>query len=993
MMIKITLKHTVSILAIIAIMLSPVAQAQAQTENGDPNKFDLIRSNLFMPSAEEINRSGAATIGGVSFAVYDQRKHNLSGSSKEEFIRKLVSRSHTLNNRRTMVATGTGIYEVASTALQSGLQHRSYTGVAIAILPVIDQLVDKVGSLAEAKMKREQTKVVFAIAKNLNDINADEFDNIFNHEEGIDTEKFKEFVNKSEILNYVRNEAEQKQDSQLYNTTVDAIANRAFYLGSEAIRKAMKNEVDIEKIQAEFSDTVIAHHNAMEELSAEVSKNARHISNLNNDVVDLGITVGDLQNKMKKFGATQDVLVDFMLARMNPDEKLNALQTGVMDNILKCSAANRNCSKNDEDELRSLYKKKFEKEKRIADGLNTIATVTGNLNSILKIADDLGLDIPDEIFTAMEILNAGVGAAMKFFKGDILGGIAVLTGLISGKKDPQQQMMEFMSDNFNQINETLVEIHKLQVETYKAVIQVSEQIHRMHVDLDAGIRALDFRLDMIDGGIRDLIWAPWKSCHSIWHFAKYPDQNTNLSLVDRQSLFFHDLQSRVKVINNHEDLVLKCREIMKEEFLAITSPGGWDRFGAVIDLQRNLLDLSYEEVQTLENAASQEGVTDYRSNLEKHLEFIVRPSSNIVRTWANEKNLDYGTLLYLLAAEPETIDELIALLEIVFPDEKDKTARKGWRFECNPEDDRYYLIGTALCRTSQNERNRIMEAHLVSALDSGALIDLSEWAIIASQIFDLYDGAKSRFARTPAEIDSIAFSAGKPIISTLAPLMSLGIAYENRLYGGLTARIIADKIREQKPGIVRRDNDAEKQAIYGWYQKILRANPYLAENVAMILLDEAVEPKKSIYENTISLELRYTQALVHARSDQPYFFSPLNAIFGDHLTFMFEGQIESRNKAENDAGSDVGEQVDFERTEDWREVDRSRKIMLVVEIGDEEIGLPIPGPRQLVQRRFVLPIDHNDLHTARARVVKRMIDYELGEDRELMIELSSFLHQ
>ena len=983
MTMKTILKHTVSLLAITAIMLPSVALAQTETENEHSDRFDLLRSNPYFPSVEDVDRIGLTTIGGASLIAYDQRKHDVSELSKEEVIEKLVLKYHTINNRLTMVAAGKGGYEVFSTILQNGIQNPMYRTAAVTALPIIDQLVDKIGSLAEARYKKEQTRVIFAIAKNLNDINAENFNNIFNDEGRINTNKLKEFIPKTGMLQYVRSEAERTGDLQLYNATTDALVNQTLDLGSLVILKSLETEIDLEKTRTEFSEIAILHYNAIKELDTEFSKNRNRINNLSKTVTDLGETVGELQVKMKKFGGRQDVLVDFMIARITPDEKLRALQTGLMDHQFKCPVVGPDCDKNDEDELRSLFKEKFEKEKEITSTLTTIATVTNNLNSVLKIATDLGIDVPSEVVTAMTIINAGVGAAISFFKGDILGGISALTGLISGKKDPHLQMMEFMSDNFNQINETLIEVHKLQVETYKAVIQVSEQIHRMHVDLDAGIRALDFRLDMVDQGIRNLIWAPWKSCHSILHFAKYPKQNTDLSHVDRQSLFFHDLQSRLEVINDHEDLVLKCRVIMKEELLSITSPGGWDRFGAVIDLQRSLLNLSSEQVQALKIAERQKGVTDYRSNLEKHLDFIVRPSSNIVRIWATEKNLDYGTLLYLLAAEPETIDELELLLDFVFPEQKRN--QEGWRFTCNPDDERYYLIGAALCRADHNERNRIMETHLTSALDSKALIDLSEWAIIGSQIFDLYDGARGRFARTPADIEIIASSAGKPIISTLAPLMSLGIAYENRLHGGLTARIIADRIKEQKTGVTKQNTDAHKQTSYELYQKILRANPYMAENVALILLDDAIEQKRNEHMNDIPLELRYAQAIAHARSDEPYFFSPLNAIFGDHLTFKFKGQIEFK--------SEVQEQTESEQTENRQEIDRSRTIMLVVNIHNEEIGLPIPGPRQLVQKRFVLPVDHNELHTARARVVKRMIDYELGEDTEMMKALSNLLQQ
>jgi hypothetical protein len=245
---------------------------------------------------------------------------------------------------------------------------------------------------------------------------------------------------------------------------------------------------------------------------------------------------------------------------------------------------------------------------------------------------------------------------------------------------------------------------------------------------------------------------------------------------------------------------------------------------------------------------------------------------------------------------------------------------------------RYTLIGGAICRT--DEVAALVAAHLQSALDIQTLTEISEWAVIASQILDLYDGANNSFARSFSEVENIgAGGAGQRLMRTLAPLMTLGVAYENRLHGGLTALIITNDIQE---GIASRP-----------HQRILAANPYLAENVAMILLSSALEAPVV----GVSLENRHAQAILHSRAEEAFPFGPFQALYGDARVFK---------------------------------LDVYGRPAMIVNVDGSDIALPLPGPKQLEEGRFILPIEHSDLLSARERVVERVIDYEIGADADLV---------
>ena len=490
-----------------------------------------------------------------------------------------------------------------------------------------------------------------------------------------------------------------------------------------------------------------------------------------------------------------------------------------------------------------------------------------------------------------------------------------------------------MRVNFEQVNLRLDGLRDGQTKIMDAVVQVSEQVHELHIDMDARFRALNFRLDQIDRQLRQLIWAPWASCNTISNYARFPSNNLDRFYVDRHTLYFTSLQSRVAVVNSDEGGVRACMRVMKDGLGAITSLEGWTRFGTFVDLERSLLDLSPTQIDRLEKAIKEEGATDYRETLPKFLDTIVKPSTDIVRSWASSVNIDDGTLLYLLAAAPKTLEDLETLLDAVSHDEN--SDRSGWRFNCDINDPRYSLIGGAVCRT--NDPRTLINAHLNSALDTASLIEISEWAVIISQTLDLYDGASDSLARNFIEVEEIGSGGtGRRLIRTLAPLMNLGIAYENRLSGGLISWIIAEDINSGKATSV--------------HQGILNANPYLAENVAMLLL----RGMTNSLEAKVSLENRHAQAILHSRSGEPFQFSPFKALYGDGRNF---------------------------------ELDVYGRPAIIIDVAGSSVALPLPSPAQLGEGRFILPILQDNLSEARDRVVERLIDYELGADADLIRSL------
>ena len=744
-------------------------------------------------------------------------------------------------------------------------------------------------------------------------------------------------VDSAVFLRDVRQRAQQSGDTELLATVAGSVAQVADAKAVAAYSLASKTAADLAQLDREFSSISNNVDREFKEANARLDEHEGRLVDLEADVRNLGVAVGDMQTQIDQLGQNQDLIADFAFARMTPSERVSALEAGQLDSRIKCPHDATEC---DPDMIRSAMIARYSKEAKIQATLRELGGFVQDANTALKIADDLGLDVPDEIGVAVSVATAGFNAFASFSSGNFIGGISAITSLFGGKRDPDaerhKQMMDFIAKNFEITNRRLDKLRDGQERIIDGVVQVSEQIHAFHMDMDARFHALNFRLDLVDRRLRQLIWEPWASCNTVADFARFPSSDIRLSHLDRQTLHFKNFRARVEVLNANEAAVRSCMHVLNNRLGAIVSPEGWARFGAFIDLENGLLELTHEQAERLERAIQDDEAVDYRPMLPKFIDGIVKPSTKIVKNWAVRKEIDDKTLLYLLAGAPQTVDDLNEMLGIVFPDD---VHAEGWTFQCDPDEQRYSLIGGAICRT--DEVDAMVSAHLASALDTKALIEVSEWAFVSSQVLDLYDGENDSFARSFPEVEAIsAGGAGQRIIRTLMPLMNLGVAYDNRLHGGLTAWIIAQDILEGTTGAD--------------HQKILAANPYLAENVAMILLREAREKRmgKPLAEATgVSLENRHVQAILHARTDGAFPFGPLNALYGDNEVF---------------------------------ELDAHGRPTILLDIDGMRIALPLPGPNQMQEGRFILPVAYRDLLAARGRIAERVIDYDLGFDADLV---------
>ena len=182
------------------------------------------------------------------------------------------------------------------------------------------------------------------------------------------------------------------------------------------------------------------------------------------------------------------------------------------------------------------------------------------------------------------------------------------------------------------------------------------------------------------------------------------------------------------------------------------------------------------------------------------------------------------------------------------------------------------------------------------------------------------------FVADAVELPPSEEPAGREITRNMVDLLSLGTAFQNRVYGGLTARILADVIGDGTAGAA--------------HAALLLNNAILASKTSLVMMRDVLSnPARSVSAGP-DFEMRYVQASVVARRDEPHVLEPISGLFGDALGFGVMGG-ETR---------------------------------LRVAVAGEDILLPLPDPRQITLGTFLMPPTHASLEASRASMVDRLAD-------------------
>lgn len=743
-----------------------------------------------------------------------------------------------------------------------------------------------------------------------------------------DEKKMRETLAKhGQLLGDVEARAEAGNDPELKDLAIDLLVTTAKSTAEAAL-------IGLANTNAALGEFVQAARASDKEVRESLDGLEKDVISMREDIVALTDSVDRLDKEMQTLGANQAIVADFVFSGLSPGEKVRAIRAGMMDARIVCPAEAPAC---DRAQIRTAMIERFETEATAQRRAETAGKIVQGIGNVRTIAGNLGIQLGD----GDKVLAAGAAAGeayVRFMATDYLGAIASVTSVFGNRPDPDASrhaaMMAYLEQQFAAVNKKLDQIQENQQKIFEAVVDVSRQLNEVYARLDDRIGDVGYELMVVSENVKVLIWDKWKPCWSVYSDALAGAAGERL--VDRTTLGIVSLDAAGKLMDMRSDAASICIATATDDLKSLSAPGA---FGNFLDIDRMI------EADMPVGAMSPEEIKTTTKLTKRHKEWVVRPTTSVVRTWADRRGLSRATALAALSTHALSLESLQAL---------DDRLKEEWRFDCerttHPDSE---PIRALVC--IDGSEAVISDALLGYAISEDALLRLSDWLRVAAQVDAL------RFvAGRPVDWESLAAAQrsdrSAAVLKRLADTLHLAMTGVNRNYGGLTALAIADELA------VGTLHPACAQAASR------SANPYLAENLAIILLRRVAAEIPAVGERTPPFETVYAGQLHHALSDRPDRFGPLYALFGRSYEFLqtSDGALVMRVPIVAKEG-----------------VDAPGAGCPVADTPPEYLELPMPMPARLARGEFVLPPTFERLRASRDALVDMYLSMEFGREEVL----------
>lgn len=755
-----------------------------------------------------------------------------------------------------------------------------------------------------------------------------------------------QFREGSRLLADVRRRAADADDEDLLDLAIDMIARQGAAMDTAALSAAEATSVDLDDLEQRFGNFVVATNRNLERTEEALDAFDEKVTAIQGDVARLDGQVAVMTREVSSLGANQDLLADFVFSSQPPAEKARMLRQGLLDRRIVCPEAEPDC---DRVAVRDAMIERYETDARIVANVALAGEVLQGISNTQQIAADLNIPLDGTVGDAMRVAGGALNAYMSVMTGNYLGAIASVTGMFGSKPDPEAErfkiMMAYLQKQFGIINEKLDSVLENQQIIHEAVVAVSDQLRATHQQLDGRLAAMQWMQVQVDRNVKQLIWDDWKSCEAIYRIAVDPAPG-RLSHIDPATSLFRSFAALDQTVQEGGNSVEDCMQVFRENRYSLANVPVFGNFLSASAAMSPEEAAALPDAEIANLSEAERALVAYKDEAQLFREQVVSPATTIVLGWAARNGVGDADLLQLQAGHIEDVNDLDGVLALVGTD---------WSFSCpdgglDVEDVSEVHSAAGLLCYQGREPGAVATGLVTEALSVDVLLDISDWITVLAPIADTYQfnpqPGQNRFARTLPELATRTNPPylGKILTRNMIDLTTLGISFQNRVYGGLTAHAVAEDIYEGRA-------DAR-------HRILLSQNPYLSENVAMLIMSrtrgEVLQSREE--QSGPGLEPRYVQAIVHGRSDADYALEPLSALFDDQLQF-----------ATNDEG----------------------RAVITLDIDGEPLTLRLPGPRHLVEKRFVTPPTYAALRESQVALIDRYADYILGADRDLALAVVS----
>jgi hypothetical protein len=572
---------------------------------------------------------------------------------------------------------------------------------------------------------------------------------------------------------------------------------------------------------------------------------------------------------MRNVERDQTIIADFVFDRMSPAAKAASLEGGLFAERFACPDGSTNC---DAARLRTDLIARFEAEARIQGIAAELRAGVNTLGNVATLATNLGLNIP-ELDQAMNVGTVAVAAFEQFASGNYLGAAVAVTGLLRPRVDPDTQrhqiLMNYLGQQFNQINAKLDQILQNQQKLLEAMGQLSRQMASYYEALDERLARMEFELRRVADIAAGQARAPWASCYALYEHVIYNEVQFGV----RARGDFARVNDIWSVAQNMGVPARTCIE------LALTRPvtlSNTQWFG-------NFLSASTAAVYTPPTLPPADTARYHtRGQLEAFTTDVFAPTRRLTEQRNTAVGLTWAQVLPLLAAPPPTLTDARTRTAALVTASSTPPCELGGAVGAG-------RLRRLLCSSPSGPVAAASQL-LSEPLVADHAVELSEWLLTAARLADTYDQASGRFLPPGELIERAAQlsglgqqSAGRAIVADTQMMLDVVTASYTLLYGEMAARQAL--VALGAPILPDANQESARQAELTAIRRLLQQNSYLAANAAMVRLHEKHE---TIIGNSPASPLAYRAALEFARTASGVDrFLMLRGLFGD-LAFEYD---------------------------------------------------------------------------------------------------------
>lgn len=669
---------------------------------------------------------------------------------------------------------------------------------------------------------------------------------------------------------------------------------------------------------------------------------------------DMGVRVDLLQDavvrvdvRVSKLEVNQAVISDFVLDSMSPAQKVAAIRDrGFLAERFACADGTTDC---EAAKLKDDLIDRFTHEAELQSALAYANKAIGTLNDIGKIASDLGIDSP-ELSLAVSIGNSAMGAFASFSKGNYIGAIASVTGLFAKKKDPDAErfkiLMGYLQEQFAIVNAKLDLVLKNQEALMERIDVLGQVMNDGFRSIDRQLANLAFEQARIDLGVRQLLWAPWKTCYTVYDGVL--DASAGPSLVDPVTLLIRDETALREIQLLLGNAALDCLPTMQG---ALAATRATERFGQFVSVDWAINE-GLSQAGDVGRAAcvgefDDEGEyqPEWRSLMFCFREDIFDPAiQTLKRAIIDDGDLDFAKAYLMLARPMTTTDDWTAgygaakNLEVACPVRVGSSAR----------------LAQILCPVGSNDPSARALELLQTPILADAVNDVADWVMVMSQLVDVRDQFDDRwlsYSDLLAKAEAGGLSGRRPLgqwmIERSISVVDIAIANYAMVYGPVLA--------EQLTKDITTGGSMGEMAL-----RIASSNPYAARNLSQLWLEKRYQITLGHQQRQRPARTAYAAALEMAETDSPGRYLFLEGIFGPDTKFveMKSGQIGFR-----------------------------------LTVGQETLDLALPGVGAMVEGRVHWPSRYHELIATRDQLVDRLAAYTVldGLDDDALMYMTAVI--